>query len=337
MLNVYSPRSVTCESGLPPARQADRRGLQSRLQVLLLPLEGDALPGQPLPDGRRPARDLHPAAARVAARPGGHRRAGRAASRRSWASTSSSGPSSYVAAAPAAGPAASPTRIQTNGTLIDDEWAAFFKRAQVPGRAERRRPARSCTTPTASTRAARARFDEVMRGLALPDAARRRREHPVHRPRRQRRSPARGLPLLPRRAGDRVHPVHPDRRAGHVGAAADCEHGLGRARQRSASALPAPRATRSPSAPSARSSGAVPDRRLRRVDQARRRAPCSCRCSTPRSRRGWARRPSMCIFAETCGNALALEHNGDLYSCDHFVEPEHLLGNIQDGAHAASS
>jgi uncharacterized protein len=37
---------------------------------------------------------------------------------------------------------------------------------------------------------------------------------------------------------------------------------------------------------------------------------------------------SMCIFAETCGDALALEHNGDLYSCDHFVEPRHLLGNI---------
>ncbi len=39
--------------------------------------------------------------------------------------------------------------------------------------------------------------------------------------------------------------------------------------------------------------------------------------------------PAICIFAETCGDALALEHNGDLYSCDHFVEPEHLLGNIQ--------
>jgi uncharacterized protein len=38
--------------------------------------------------------------------------------------------------------------------------------------------------------------------------------------------------------------------------------------------------------------------------------------------------PSLCIFAETCGDALALEHNGDLYSCDHFVEPEYLLGNI---------
>jgi uncharacterized protein len=38
---------------------------------------------------------------------------------------------------------------------------------------------------------------------------------------------------------------------------------------------------------------------------------------------------SMCIFSETCGSALALEHNGDVYSCDHFVEPKHLLGNIQ--------
>ncbi len=39
--------------------------------------------------------------------------------------------------------------------------------------------------------------------------------------------------------------------------------------------------------------------------------------------------PGLCVFAETCGNALALEHNGDLYSCDHFVEPDHLLGNLQ--------
>jgi uncharacterized protein len=38
--------------------------------------------------------------------------------------------------------------------------------------------------------------------------------------------------------------------------------------------------------------------------------------------------PGICVFAETCGRAVALEHNGDVYSCDHFVEPEHLLGNI---------
>jgi len=38
--------------------------------------------------------------------------------------------------------------------------------------------------------------------------------------------------------------------------------------------------------------------------------------------------PALCILRETCGDAVALEHNGDVYSCDHFVEPDHLLGNI---------
>jgi len=40
--------------------------------------------------------------------------------------------------------------------------------------------------------------------------------------------------------------------------------------------------------------------------------------------------PGVCIFAKTCGQALALEHNGDLYCCDHFVEPDYKLGNIQE-------
>ena len=39
---------------------------------------------------------------------------------------------------------------------------------------------------------------------------------------------------------------------------------------------------------------------------------------------------SLCIFAETCGNALIIEHNGDLYSCDHFVYPDYRLGNVRD-------
>ncbi|MBT3188903.1 MAG: anaerobic sulfatase maturase [Anaerolineae bacterium] len=38
----------------------------------------------------------------------------------------------------------------------------------------------------------------------------------------------------------------------------------------------------------------------------------------------------ICIFNSTCGLALALEHNGDLYACDHYVEPKYLLGNIQE-------
>jgi uncharacterized protein len=37
---------------------------------------------------------------------------------------------------------------------------------------------------------------------------------------------------------------------------------------------------------------------------------------------------TLCIFGPTCGLGMALEHNGDLYSCDHFVEPNHCLGNI---------
>jgi uncharacterized protein len=41
-------------------------------------------------------------------------------------------------------------------------------------------------------------------------------------------------------------------------------------------------------------------------------------------------RPGLCIFEETCGAGLALEHNGDVYSCDHFVEPKYLVGNLVD-------
>ncbi len=39
-------------------------------------------------------------------------------------------------------------------------------------------------------------------------------------------------------------------------------------------------------------------------------------------------RPGLCVFKQTCGLALVLEHNGDLYACDHFVEPRHRRGNI---------
>jgi uncharacterized protein len=41
---------------------------------------------------------------------------------------------------------------------------------------------------------------------------------------------------------------------------------------------------------------------------------------------------SLCVFAPQCGKALVVEHNGDLYSCDHFVYPENRLGNILEKA-----
>jgi uncharacterized protein len=43
-------------------------------------------------------------------------------------------------------------------------------------------------------------------------------------------------------------------------------------------------------------------------------------------------RSSLCVLRPTCGEGVALEHNGDLYSCDHYVEPRYLLGNILETA-----
>ena len=39
---------------------------------------------------------------------------------------------------------------------------------------------------------------------------------------------------------------------------------------------------------------------------------------------------SLCVLRPTCGEGVALEHNGDVYSCDHFVDPPYLLGNIME-------
>lgn len=44
----------------------------------------------------------------------------------------------------------------------------------------------------------------------------------------------------------------------------------------------------------------------------------------------WLGQHNSCLVAPSCGASLALEHNGDVYSCDHFVEPLHRLGNIKN-------
>ncbi len=44
----------------------------------------------------------------------------------------------------------------------------------------------------------------------------------------------------------------------------------------------------------------------------------------------WLGQHNSCVVAPTCGAALAMEHNGDVYSCDHYVEPEYKLGNVKD-------
>lgn len=45
----------------------------------------------------------------------------------------------------------------------------------------------------------------------------------------------------------------------------------------------------------------------------------------------WMGKPSpLCIFAPICGKGVAVEHNGDVYACDHYVYPEYRLGNIAE-------
>lgn len=40
--------------------------------------------------------------------------------------------------------------------------------------------------------------------------------------------------------------------------------------------------------------------------------------------------PGLCVFAPRCGKAVAMEHDGGVYSCDHYVYPSHFLGNIME-------
>ncbi len=46
------------------------------------------------------------------------------------------------------------------------------------------------------------------------------------------------------------------------------------------------------------------------------------------ARTAFGQEQALCIFRKTCGDVPVVEHNGDFYSCDHFVTPQHRLGNI---------
>lgn len=41
--------------------------------------------------------------------------------------------------------------------------------------------------------------------------------------------------------------------------------------------------------------------------------------------------PQLCVYGEQCGKAVAVEHDGSVYACDHYVYPEHRIGHVHDG------
>ena len=220
--------------------------------------------------------------------------------------------------------------FQTNGLLLDDAWCAFFKKhnflvgLSVDGPRELHDAYRR-------DRRGQGTFDLVMQRLALPARSRRRVQHPVHRQRRQPGPWPRDLSLLPRRVGREVDAVHPDRRARHRGNDRHRQSGLERsAGPRQAPALYADRQPGHRALGRRRAVRPLPDRHLRGMGAARRRP--RFRPALRRDARGLFRAPSLCIHAPTCGYGPALEHNGDLYTCDHFVEPGQKLGNIHDDA-----
>jgi uncharacterized protein len=48
------------------------------------------------------------------------------------------------------------------------------------------------------------------------------------------------------------------------------------------------------------------------------------------ARTAFGQEHALCIFRKTCGDVPVVEHNGDFFSCDHFVDTKHRLGNIQE-------
>ena len=50
------------------------------------------------------------------------------------------------------------------------------------------------------------------------------------------------------------------------------------------------------------------------------------------TRTAFGQEHSLCIFRKTCGDVPVIEHNGDFFACDHFVDPQHQFGNIQQSS-----
>ena len=207
----HSPGHVHGAAGVPPAREADGGSVQPRLLLLLLPLQGDALSGLAVPDGRRAARGVPPAADRGACDGAGgrDRLAGRGADddgARVLPPLGRAG--AAVPAAGAAGGVHDPDERDAPGRGV----GGVLQGARLPGRSldrrsagdARRLPGQQGGQGVVRSGDKRARPFAFCRGRV---------ERADDRARAQRRTRQRRVPLPARRVRRTLHPVHPDHRA----------------------------------------------------------------------------------------------------------------------------
>ncbi len=254
-------------AGLPSAGQAERVHLQHRLHLLLLPVEGIAVPERQAPHVRGHARGLHPPVARVAPHAAGHRRLA------GWRAHADE--ARVLPPRGRAGREAPPSRADRSAHLPDQRPAdrrrlvRVLQAAQLPRRLERRRPARAARhLPGRPPRQGHVRPGDAR--LAVPAQARGRLQHPVHRQRRQPAPRPRRLSLLPRRTRREVGAVHSDHRARHRADDRHRQQGLERAGRQEAPAVYPDRQPGHRAHGRGRAIRPLPDRNLRGVGAPRR-------------------------------------------------------------------
>ena len=217
--------------------------------------------------------------------------------------------------------------FQTNGILLDDEWCAFFKEhdflvgLSVDGPRELHDAYRV-------DRGRQGTFDRVMQGwrhlrrhgvefniLCTVNAANEKHGRTVYRFFRDELG-AKWVQFIPivERATEETH--------------RDRQPGLERAARQQAPALHADRQPGHGALGRRRAVRPLPRGYLRRVGAPRRGQVYVQLFDV--TLEAYFGRHLLCIHAPTCGYGPALESNGDLYSCDHFVEPQLQLGNIHE-------
>ena len=223
--------------------------------------------------------------------------------------------------------------FQTNGILLDDAWCAFFKEhdflvgLSVDGPRELHDTYRLDRQGGGHVRPRHA-------GLAASAPARRRVQHPVHGQRGQREArPRRSIAFFATnsaRNGCSSFRSSSARRAETLAIA-----NQGWSERRGGKRLLYTQTGDLVTEPLGRAASNTAGSSIDVFEEwVRRDVGKVYRPDVRRDAGGLFRPPLLCIHAPTCGYGPALEYNGDVYTCDHFVEPGQKLGNILETPHA---